>query len=199
MVVLIVIMMNKFTKFMQSIFGQKAKLWRIIGIIGIVLALVMIFNAAGAFNGIKSKARETFLDKYRNPENIIDVSRPEYKEIAGTANGITVTVNKDGTIVLNGRATSDITLVLNEIADLTDGELITIGKTKVDGAAVGITDDEAVLLGKSTKDTNKTMVLGTAESYNIVLIIEENAAFNNVTIMPAVSSGTEVIDYYTVE
>ena len=148
------------------------------------------------------------LIKTRNDENLIDL-KESADEIEGNYSGVVVTVNKDGSLTLDGTATASDVIDLISLQDrVVAKEFYSIARLEVgpyaDGTYLSWT------YGGTESDGNKTfnVPIGydysfqaecaepTGDLFTLSLNISAGDRFNNVTIYPVLNTGTTVVSYF---
>ncbi len=193
-------------KVFKGLFSRRGKKWLIvIGIVLGVVALGLLLNSFGAFNGIKESVQDNLMEDFRNPSNLIKYDAT-YKAVDGTEKGVTVKVNGDGSIKLNGTATGDIELLLNTVARPTG--YVTLGNVDFgledeDRAYITVSDpaDEYSVYRSYAHVDNSFVVEGvdqttTAKPLTVKLVIKSGTILDDVTIYPTLNVGMTAIDYY---
>lgn len=157
----------------------------------------ILMNSFGAFDGFKDDLKE----KTANEANLLKYE--DYEDIAGEYNGVTVKVNKDGSIKLDGTATADITIVLTE--NINGYGLMTLSSLDMGDEAensyiaVGVKSDDALstVYGKSSA-TNSVTFSASTDTPAVALCITSGDSFDEVTIYPVLTYGVIAQTFYTI-
>lgn len=176
-------------------------------IICIVLCAALLVGAVLAVTGKLGSTLGEVAYNVRNEQNIIKNSAA-YQSIAGTHNGVDFTVNKDGSITLDGKATAAITLELLDIANFeTNGAVLTLkavdfGNKGKDSSIQVISDDgeNEDLLATSDRYADIVFTNTTDDcALKVVLDIPVNSQFDGVTIYPVLNYGAKAINFYSIQ
>ena len=137
--------------------------------------------------------------KARNSQNLLD---PEYYTdlIEGKMNGVKVTVNKDGSITLDGEVTAETQLELYSVSgDVIDTAYTFTSVDLGDGANNSVFYWSGVSAANScdlsiSSEFDRTFVISSADcsmcsSHTFGLKLSEGDSFDNVTIYPVLSYG----------
>lgn len=160
---------------------------------------LLILNDAGDYEIPELKIESTTANSVNvisSNKNILGISG-----INSDINGVTITINSDGTIKLNGTATDIIEFDLN--GSSTNQEMLYLIQKNTNYAISGLTDNVSLSL-YSYDGTDRAYVgnyinqnFNLTESYNItqtILSIPSGAAFENVVISPQIEIG-EATDF----
>lgn len=173
----------------------KSKGVKVVLIILAIVSVGLILNAAGALNGAKAWIHSITDAKTRNSENLIDSTAAEYNAIAGDHNGVKVTVNKDGTITLEGTANEATSLLLGTL-DVEANEIVTINKTGVAGVCVKVvaaTGEEDY-----SRDLSDVTFYANDDTYSVYLTIDAETELKKVTVSPMITAGSDAGHYYSI-
>ena len=162
------------------------------------------YEETSFFNGVFGS------NKDRNSENMLHPY--VYEDLDGKHSGVKVTVNNDGSITLDGEATSDIALTLGSFID-TDiaGQKMAVGRVDFGEDAPGSYlkwdyDGEAY----ESDSVYKIPVgfdfffspfftsgsAGNGSEFHLNIVIAAGDSFDNVTIYPVLNSGVTVVPYF---
>ena len=174
----------------------KNKNW-VIGVcvaLGILIVGGLVLNSTGAVDIPELDLSK----KERNAANLIIVD-DNYEDIDGEYSGVDVKINKDGSITLDGKADSDITLTLLTDADGFGAEaLMTLSGIDFgedgEGSYIAVYDGSEV----EAKAENTAAVFistGTTE-HTVKLFIPADAEFENLTVYPMLNYGVTAEAYF---
>ena len=175
---------------------HKNKVIAVVCIIGSILALSLVLNFTGALDTIKGDVGETM----RNESNLLQVK--EYGSIEGKHGGVDVSVNKDGSITLDGKSTAATSLLLyTNATGFGSNVFVSLGKAdfgdEAEGAALVLYNDN-VVAARSLANDDVTFASELGHTYLLKLEIAEGDEFDNVTIYPVLNYGTSAESYFTV-
>lgn len=202
---------------MKKLWYNWSKPKKIISIISMCLCLVLLGGCfvntfvniedgkvAVDLGGVGDKiAGAVGLSKTRNSQNILD---PEYYTdlIEGKQNGVKVTVNEDGSITLDGKATSETKLELYRAPDADcDARVFTVGSIDY-GKSSKNSDfymEHSETLGDSfaiPANTGMTFTFTESDSNDCVLSLRlaKGDSFDNVTVYPTLNYGYVAQPFY---
>ena len=142
----------------------------------------------------------------RNPKNLIPfpyVFLGNPIEKVQTKNGVTFTLNDDGTVTANGTATAQVVYyIFHELDD--DAPIpIKAGKYSFSDGGVNETWDTHMLTGNYIKENGSeeyfsfgTQTLKNGRLRGLYILIREGVKLNNVTFKPMLNEGTKALPYY---
>lgn len=131
-------------------------------------------------------------EKERNPENLITLSGVSLKTTRHS-NGIDITVDEDGAVTLDGKASADTTLAYGNVS-LPAGDYILSGDAKGSAGTYYLT----ITIGSTTYYSGDAITVtgeGTS-SYQINIVVKKDAQLNNAKLYPVVNSGDSAVDFY---
>lgn len=180
----------------MKFFKRNAKTFKVIAIVLCVLLVGgFLLNMSGSFDKTKTKISE----EHRNDANlfIVDAS---YKGISGTYSGVKITVNSDGSIVLDGKATAAISKVLT--ATPKTNYTYTISKLNCGDDAPGTkisVNDGITAVATSSRSSDITFQMPAANgTVTVTLEIASGDEFDNLKIYPMIANGVNAQPYYTI-
>ena len=142
----------------------------------------------------------------RNPKNLIPfpyVFLGNPIEKVQTKNGVTFTLNDDGTVTANGTSTAQVVYYI--FHELDDDEPIPIkaGKYSFSDGGVNETWDTHMLTGNYIKENGSeeyfsigTQTLENGRLRGLYILIREGVKLNSVTFKPMLNEGTKALLYY---
>lgn len=168
---------------------MKNKTKRLIKRVCMIIVVVVLGGLIASFAIISAKG----FDKDLNPDNLISVGYL-IEDDENNGRGIDISVNDDGVIRLNGKATSDDEFSVCFLT-LQPGVYTISGlESNLDGVSL-----KAIYNGNSSAVSglkNDTFVLESASSVEIVISIKEGTRCWNKTIRPVLVKGDEPGDWY---
>ena len=143
----------------------------------------------------------TIFKKNRNTNNLFD---PEYYDsIDGEHNGVDVTVNKDGSITLDGKATSDFSLTLAELSgESVYGIYFTLSGFNFGEDAPGTSlmydhvEEESFYIHNGYSSTVLIDFATIDSLHAFEIYISSGDEFDNVTIYPVLNYGITAEPYF---
>ena len=161
----------------------------------------VFYTNAGTGEFLKGKDVATNLVDYKiygdskqQSKNLIPFP---YYYTARTINGVTFTVNEDGSITLNGTASADNT---NFLITYTSGFQLDTGNYVISGAPEGATRDNGVYMvwqNKAFVEDGKAQKITMTEKGNVYIYIavKKGAVCDNLTFKPQIELGSVATDY----
>ena len=124
-----------------------------------------------------------------------------YSETSKTTNGITFTINADGSIIVNGTATADARIFLKAYSytdniKLVKGETYTLSGYPVTGIGLGVIQIQDILYSEDYVNEGYAKTFTAQhESYYMVVKILEGKTVSNLTIRPMLNRGDTALPY----
>lgn len=170
---------------------MKAKTKRTLKRIGMFLLVAILGGAisAVAITAINGSEKEL------NPDNIIKAADYDLEDGADNGKGVKASVNEDGIIKLNGKATSDDEFVVCTVT-LDPGEYVISGlDSKVDGVSLkAVASSQEYVSGITDKDH---FVVESQTTYSIVITVKEGYFCFNKTVKPVLVEGDTAGEFYS--
>ena len=164
--------------------------------VALVLVSVLLVSGLGFMTkGFTEKSPENWTVRERNELNLFDNTQKEAKEW-NQGTGITVTMNKDGSVKVNGThgGSEAVNIELGEITLEAGTYTFTSGYKSTGLYTMYL---KLVLSdGFKTADFGDDIVLDKQETAKVVLVICPDTKFNNVTLYPVIAKGTEAVSFY---
>ena len=165
-------------------------------IFGTLLGIGLVLNFTGTLDTLKDDVKETM----RNDSNLLLLK--DYESIGGDHNGVKVVINKDGSITLDGKATSATSLLMyTNAAGFGSNVFVSLGKAdfgeNAEGTALVLYNDN-VEGARSLANDDVTFTSELGHTYLLKLEIAEGDEFENVKIYPVLNYGTSAESYFTV-
>lgn len=175
---------------------HKNKVIAVVCIIGSIFSLGLVMNFTGALDGLKENVGETM----RNESNLLLVK--DYDSIDGEHGGVDVSVNKDGSITLDGQSTANTSVLLyTNAAGFGSNVFVSLGKADfgegAEGTALVLYNDNVAAV-RSLANDDVTFASELGHTYLLKLEIAAGDEFDNVTIYPVLNYGTSAESYFTV-
>lgn len=159
----------------------------------ICLAVVALFGfLTKGFTSLNIKGN---FEKERNEANAIAKTDITLKD-GKLSNGVTVKVNSDGSVTLNGKATADATVKYAEISSLAAG---TYTFTGAEGGTTGtyyMTATSGSTSIQSDFTGGNKLTLSSAAKTVVEIVIKKDATFFNVTLYPVLYTGDTEVSFY---
>ena len=151
-------------------------------------------NATSIISGIGAG------EDLRNPDNLITVT-DQLKELDGEIGDLKVTVNKDGSITLDGKANSDLSLdIFVDLDGFGKTALMTLAGAdfgdKAEGTYLAVYNGSVV--EAKSESTDVVFISNDNTIHTVKLVIPSDAEFDNVTIYPVLNYGIKSVDFYSV-
>ena len=175
-------------------FWKNNKTW-LIPVAAILACALCLGIGMGAFDGFGDDLKE----KTVNEANILKYE--DYKDISGEYSGVEVKVLKDGSIKLDGTATDDVMIALNENVN-GNGFMTFAALDMGEGAEnsyVSFSDDmpDMGIIAKSSS-TNYVTFTSDCETKLVYLVIGSGDNFDEVTIRPVLTYGVVPQKFYSI-
>lgn len=164
----------------------------------ICLLLAGVFLIAGIgfiTKGFTEKDPSNWTIKERNELNLFDNTLDEVKEW-NQKTGIVVTMNKDGSVKLDGKhgGTEAVTISLGKVTLDAGTYTFADGYKKSSTTTVYL----KAVYGSSNAiaGTSDNIVLTAKTEVEVFIVINPDVNFNNVTLYPVIAAGTEEVSFY---
>ena len=159
----------------------------------ICLAVVALFGfLTKGFTSINIKEN---LERERNEANAIAKTDITLKD-GKLSNGVTVKVNSDGSVTLNGKATADLTVKYAEISSLAAGTYTFTGAKNGSTGSYYLSATSGSTTIQSDFTGSNKLTLSSAAKTVINIEIKKDTTFFNVTLYPVLYIGDTEVSFY---
>lgn len=150
----------------------------------------MILDKNGVIVSATEPAKNRRKYWHRKGKNLLNIVAPTQ-----TVNGVTITQNADGSVTLNGTATTGTALRYSINLNLQKGTYTHSITNKVAGTYFSLDNVALTMLGQTNQlQTNKTFEIIEKTTYSDYLIwIDKNTTFNNYIFYPMLCEGTDTV------
>lgn len=168
-------------------FKKKRTFKKFFGIIATVLLCTLLVSVVGfATSGFTNGDPQTWFQKERNPDNLIDVKNYLLEDGRDDGKGIKVKVDDDGVIKLNGKATSENNFRVAEVV-LEPGTYTISGIKSCDGYALEVIG--ANNLHAKAGISGATFTIEQTETVTVNIYVAEGTRLVNKTFQPCLVEG----------
>lgn len=179
---------------MKKFFRKNKK---VLTIVGVILATTLIVGIVAASTNIIGKISNSNIGglRERNKDNVFDVS--SYESLNNTRqDGLKITVDDDGVIILNGKATKDGALQLLYDKPIQYDRFYTLSGV-IDGSMDTYYLEHNVINTPTLNFsyTDDPLVIKSGGNLNVRVVYKEGTEFNNVKIYPTLGID-EVTSFY---
>lgn len=162
-----------------------------------VLAIVIALGAlTSGFTVWKPDDIKTKFEKKRNPDNLITLEDITLKSGKSSASDVIYEVDENGVVTLNGQASAQEDIVYAKI-------VLPAGTYTFTGAPYS--SNKTYLLGlrktgttdvPNPRSESGAFQVTTSATYDVIIRVMEDCAFNNVEILPVIVEGDTAGEFY---
>lgn len=168
-------------------FKKKRTFKTVLTVVATVLVSTLLVSVVGfATSGFTNGDPQSWFQKERNPDNLIDVKEYLLEDGRDDGKGIKVKVDDDGVIKLNGKATSENNFRVAEVV-LEPGTYTISGIKSCDGYALEVIG--ANNLHAKAGISSATFTLEQTETVTVSIYVAEGTHLFNKTFQPCLVNG----------